>query len=119
MDGERAMPSGPVSPILCQCMLVSEQEVLATIRTGARTVDEVGRRCDAGTGCGSCRGGIELLIQQWVRQEVRRQTRAPLPEAMVAQLGLFDRLPKPAMPSGAHGGAAGPVGGRRSSRGRR
>jgi bacterioferritin-associated ferredoxin len=101
------MPSGPVSPILCQCMLVSEQEVLATIRTGARTVGEVGERCDAGTGCGSCRGGIELLIQHVVRQEVRRQTRELLPEAMVAQLGLFDRLPKATMPVGAHGAGAG------------
>jgi bacterioferritin-associated ferredoxin len=101
------MPSGPVSPTLCQCMLVSEQEVLATIRSGARTVDEVGERCDAGTGCGSCRGGIELLIQHVVRQEVRRQTRETLPEAMVAQLGLFDRLPKASVPVGAHGAGAG------------
>ena len=113
------MPSGPVSPTLCQCMLVSEQEVLATIRSGARTVDEVGERCDAGTGCGSCRGGIELLIQQWVRQEVRRQTRAPLPEAMVAQLGLFDRLPKPPGPAGAHGAASPEPGRGRSPRSRR
>lgn len=95
-----------MSPTLCQCLLVSEQEVLTTIRSGARTVDEVGERCDAGTGCGSCRGGIELLIQQVVRQEVRRQTRTPLPEAMVAQLGLFDRLPKAPAPAGAHGAAA-------------
>lgn len=93
---------------LCQCLLVSEQEVLATIRAGARTVDEVGERCDAGTGCGSCRGGIELLIQQVVRQEVRRQTRAPMPEAMVAQLGLFDRLPRAPVPAGAHGASPRP-----------
>jgi len=105
------MPSGPVSPTLCQCLLVTEQEVLATIRAGARTVDEVGERCDAGTGCGSCRGGIELLIQQVVRQEVRRSTRAPLPEAMVAQLGLFDRRPGASAPAGAHG--PGPVAPRR------
>ncbi|MCX4242337.1 (2Fe-2S)-binding protein [Paraliomyxa miuraensis] len=74
-----------MSRTLCQCMLVSERDVLATIRAGARTVDEVGERCDAGTGCGSCRGGIELLIQQ----EVRRRARAPVPEALLAQLGLF------------------------------
>ena len=76
-----------MSRTLCQCMLVSEQEVLSTIRAGARTVDEVGERCDAGTGCGSCRGGIEILIQQ----EVRRRTRSPVPDALLAQLGLFDR----------------------------
>ncbi len=80
-------PSRQVSRTLCQCMLVSEQQVLTTIRAGARSVDEVGERCDAGTGCGSCRGGIELLIQQ----EVRRRARAPVPDALLAQLGLFDR----------------------------
>ena len=79
-----------MSRTLCQCLLVSEQEVLATIRAGARTVDEVGERCDAGTGCGSCRGGIELMIQQ----EVRRRARSPLPDALLAQLGLFDRKPE-------------------------
>lgn len=68
-------------------MLVSERDVLATIRAGARTVDEVGDRCDAGTGCGSCRGGIELLIQQ----EVRRSARTRVPDALLAQLGLFGR----------------------------
>lgn len=79
-----------MSRTLCQCLLVTEHDVLATIRAGARTVDEVGERCDAGTGCGSCRGGIELLIQL----EVRRRVRAPLPDALLAQLGLFDRDPK-------------------------
>lgn len=68
-------------------MLVEERDIVATIRAGARTVDEVGDRCDAGTGCGSCRGGIELLIQQ----EVRRRARAPLPQALLAQLNLFGR----------------------------
>lgn len=73
-------------------MLVSERVVVATIRAGARTVDEVGERCDAGTGCGSCRAGIELLIEQ----EVRRRTRgrAPVPEALLAQLGLFGPPPE-------------------------
>ena len=71
--------------MLCQCMIVSEREVLRAIRGGARTVDEVGLRCEAGTGCGSCRGGIELLIQQ----EQTRRRRRPVPDAVLAQLGLF------------------------------
>ena len=66
-------------------MLVEERDVVATIRAGARTVDEVGERCDAGTGCGSCRAGIELLIQE----EVRRRARSPVPDGLLAQLGLF------------------------------
>ena len=67
-------------------MLIDERDVVATIRAGARTVDEVGERCDAGTGCGSCRGGIELLIQE----EIRRRSRASaVPEGLLLQLGLF------------------------------
>ncbi len=68
-------------------MLVEERDIVATIRAGARTVDEVGERCDAGTGCGSCRGGIEILIQE----EVRRQSRAAIPAALLNQLNLFGR----------------------------
>lgn len=75
-----------VESILCQCLLVTERDVVATIRAGAATVDEVGRRCEAGTGCGSCRGGIALLIE---REAARRRRRGSLPERLLAQLGLF------------------------------
>jgi len=69
-------------------MRVDERDVVATIRAGARTVDDVGERCDAGTGCGSCRGGIEILIEE----EVRRRARpSAVPEALLAQLSLFGR----------------------------
>lgn len=71
--------------MLCQCMAVSEREVVKAIRSGARTVDEVGMRCEAGTGCGSCRGGIEVLIAT----ERSRRRRQPVPEAVLRQLGLF------------------------------
>jgi NAD(P)H-nitrite reductase large subunit len=71
--------------VLCQCMAVSEREVVRAIRSGARTVDEVGMRCEAGTGCGSCRGGIEVLITT----ERSRRRRQPVPEAVLRQLGLF------------------------------
>jgi len=66
-------------------MLITERDVVAVIRGGARSVDEVGRRCDAGTGCGSCRGGIDLLIQA----EIRRRSRSSIPEGLFAQLKLF------------------------------
>ena len=65
-------------------MLVEERAVVAAIRAGAKTVDAVGEACDAGSGCGSCRAGIELLIQQ----EARRR-RPRMPERFLRQLGLF------------------------------
>jgi bacterioferritin-associated ferredoxin len=40
--------------IVCLCHPTSERELDAIIDDGARTVEEVGRRCGAGTGCGAC-----------------------------------------------------------------
>ena len=71
--------------LLCHCLVVSEQEVIRAIRAGARTVEAVGEQCEAGTGCGSCRGGIEVLLQQ----EAQRRRAQPIPDALADQLGLF------------------------------
>jgi bacterioferritin-associated ferredoxin len=36
------------------CHPTSDRDVDAIIDEGARTVEEIGRRCGAGTGCGVC-----------------------------------------------------------------
>ncbi len=41
--------------IVCSCFGTSERDVDATIRQGADSVDAIGERCGAGTGCGACR----------------------------------------------------------------
>ena len=71
--------------LVCHCMVVDEREVIAAIRRGARTVEDVGAACEAGTGCGSCRGAIESTLRE---EEVRR-ARKGTPDAVLAQLGLF------------------------------
>ena len=40
--------------IVCFCHPTSDRDVDAIIDEGARTVEDIGRRCGAGTGCGSC-----------------------------------------------------------------
>ena len=40
--------------ILCLCHGKSERDVDETIRAGADSVEAVGDRCGAGTGCGMC-----------------------------------------------------------------
>ena len=41
--------------IVCVCRGVSDRDVVEAVRGGARTVEDVGRRCGgAGTDCGSC-----------------------------------------------------------------
>ena len=41
--------------IVCLCHPTSDRDLEAVIDDGARTVEEIGRRCGAGTGCGACR----------------------------------------------------------------
>jgi bacterioferritin-associated ferredoxin len=41
--------------IVCLCHPTSDRDVESIIDDGARTLEEIGRRCGAGTGCGSCR----------------------------------------------------------------
>jgi len=46
----------------CICMGVTENEVNAEIALGARSIEQVGERCHAGTGCGSCHDRLEELL---------------------------------------------------------
>lgn len=39
---------------VCLCHAVTDGELAQVIAGGAETVNEVGRACGAGTGCGSC-----------------------------------------------------------------
>lgn len=40
--------------LICLCHPTSDRDVDAIIDDGARTVQEIGQRCGAGTGCGAC-----------------------------------------------------------------
>jgi bacterioferritin-associated ferredoxin len=39
---------------VCICFAVTDEELGAVIDSGARTEEQVGDACGAGTGCGSC-----------------------------------------------------------------
>ncbi len=47
--------------IVCLCYGKSERDVDAVIRDGAESVEAVGDRCGAGTGCGAC---VEEIAQR-------------------------------------------------------
>jgi len=49
--------------VLCICRAVTEREIDAAVRAGARSVDAVGACCGAGTDCGACREAIEARIE--------------------------------------------------------
>lgn len=44
--------------IVCSCFAVSSRQIDAAVEAGAADIDAVGKACDAGTGCGSCRERI-------------------------------------------------------------
>jgi len=93
------MGSGEV--ILCQCCVVPEEEVIACARRGARTLAEIAAGCDAGTGCGSCRGAITTILEE---EEGRRRRAEGLPEALL-RLPLFAGSGKAGVAGSGKGGA--------------
>lgn len=54
---------------VCFCAAVTDTEVRACVRAGARTVEEVGDRCAAGTGCGSCLDHLDTILAAVVPAE--------------------------------------------------
>src|SRR5262245_5392792 len=44
--------------LVCLCHPTSDRDLDAVIDDGARTVQEIGERCGAGTGCGACVGEL-------------------------------------------------------------
>ena len=56
--------------ILCVCRGVSDREVVEAVRCGARSVDEVTKRCGgAGNACGTCRPLIAKYVAVTEQQQ--------------------------------------------------
>ena len=48
---------------VCTCMSVSQREITSAIESlGLTTVEQVGERTRAGTGCGTCRDEIDAVL---------------------------------------------------------
>lgn len=50
--------------IVCFCVTSNEDDIATAIDDGAHTVDQIGERCGAGTGCGSCRDFLQAMIDR-------------------------------------------------------
>jgi len=48
---------------VCICHAVTQADVEAEISAGARTEEEIGERCYAGTGCGTCVDKIGAMLR--------------------------------------------------------
>jgi bacterioferritin-associated ferredoxin len=48
---------------VCSCFAVSSRTVVALVDQGVTTVEEIGSRCGAGTGCGQCRPVLVAYLE--------------------------------------------------------
>jgi bacterioferritin-associated ferredoxin len=60
---------------VCLCEGVTDRTIRKAIRRGATTLDELGRSCGAGTGCGGCWETLQELIAHPERPLDRHQER--------------------------------------------
>jgi assimilatory nitrate reductase catalytic subunit len=64
--------------LVCSCLGIGANEIVAAIARGCRTIDAIGMELGAGTSCGSCRAEIgQILHENRFRADGRRET--PLP----------------------------------------
>ncbi|HEY0814691.1 MAG TPA: (2Fe-2S)-binding protein [Pseudonocardia sp.] len=47
---------------VCICAGVTDTEVRSAVACGARSIEDVGEACAAGTGCGSCHEHIDVFL---------------------------------------------------------
>ncbi|MEX5634766.1 MULTISPECIES: (2Fe-2S)-binding protein [Parafrankia] len=50
--------------LVCSCFAVSDRTLRSVIASGACDTEEIGARCDAGTGCGGCLEEIDGLLDE-------------------------------------------------------
>jgi bacterioferritin-associated ferredoxin len=65
----------------CVCFCVTEEEIQDEISAGARTEEEIGERCGAGTSCGTCVERLGCLIEEARRSPCAEKTLAACPSA--------------------------------------
>ena len=62
MGASPAHGHGALTVFVCHCRAVSDGAIRGCIAEGAADVEELGRRCGAGTGCGGCRAALAQLL---------------------------------------------------------
>lgn len=60
--GFRRPCSNPMHSLICYCLRVDKQTVLAAIEAGCETVDALSAKLRVCTGCGGCRSDLEDLL---------------------------------------------------------
>lgn len=81
-------PRKPPSKVVCECLGVTESQIVAAVRAhGLCTVKQVGACTEAGSGCTACHPAIREYLAREARTQARRD--AEPPPAYSASLPIF------------------------------
>ncbi|GIX04882.1 MAG: ferredoxin--nitrite reductase [Planctomycetaceae bacterium] len=79
---------------ICRCHRVTKGSILAAIKAGARSVEAVGEKTKAGTGCGSCQALLQALIDQQAPVSSSSQLTRNKVELLKQEQGGLEALPR-------------------------
>ena len=79
--------------LVCRCIGVGDRAIRDAIDEGAQTAREIGDACGAGTGCGSCRPDLRVLIdeQTWPTDTPPDEGLHPIERIALARAGPMMR----------------------------
>ncbi|MCI4662581.1 MAG: molybdopterin-dependent oxidoreductase [Neomegalonema sp.] len=64
LAGRAGKDAPDAGPTVCTCFGVGSRTIEGAIAAGANSVDAVGKACQAGTNCGSCRPEIQAMLRK-------------------------------------------------------
>ena len=76
----------------CVCFSITEEEIQDEISAGARTEEELGERCGAGTSCGTCVERLGCLIEEAGRRPCVEHALKACPAMCEAAARVSDAL---------------------------
>jgi bacterioferritin-associated ferredoxin len=73
IDSNNTMKASKRDMYVCLCMEVTDTEIKKLIIQGARTLEDIGDSCGAGTCCGSCHGHVQDILDCELRKTVTKK----------------------------------------------
>ena len=70
LAGRPSAPQPDRGPVICVCLGIGQNEILAAARDGACSVEEIGSATGAGSNCGSCRPAIARILESVLAEPV-------------------------------------------------
>ena len=75
---------------ICLCKAVTDHDIEATVIAGASTMLEVQEALEVGTGCGSCAGAAQVVIDQTLARSASSPRNIDVSGLQLAELSKND-----------------------------